>query len=160
IFGTVAGGSWEAILSWLNQAEFGRTDPQFGQDYSFYVFTLPAYDVIQSWLLGLTVISALAAGAVYVLALSLQRFEWRITRAMRIHLSILGGIALLLIAVQSYLGIFSLVNSGGGLIYGGTYTDIHARLPAQYVIAGLAAATGVVLIANAFLSQDSFRMPI
>src|SRR5690606_33390912 len=49
---------------------------------------------------------------------------------------------------------------GGGLIYGGTYTDIHARLPAQYVIAGLAAATGVVLIANAFLSQDSFRMPI
>lgn len=160
IFGSVAGGSWETVLSWLNQEPFGQTDPQFGRDYSFYVFTLPAFSLVQSWLLGLTVISALAAGAVYGLALSLQRFEWRITRAMRIHLSVLGGIALLLIAVQSYLGIFGLVNSPEGIVYGGTYTDLNARLPAQYVIAGLAAATGLVLIANAFLSQESFRFPI
>src|SRR5690606_10481235 len=148
------------ILTWLNSEPFGREDPQFGRDYSFYVFTLPAFHVIQSWLLGLTVISALAAAAVYVLALSLQRFEWRITQAMRIHLSILGGIALLLIAVQSYLGVFGLVNSPEGIIYGATYTDVNARLPAQYVIAGLAAATGVVMIANAFLSKDSFRLPL
>ncbi|MCA9846772.1 MAG: UPF0182 family protein [Dehalococcoidia bacterium] len=160
IFGTVAGGSWETLLSWLNSVDFGREDPQFGRDLSFYVFSLPAYGVIQSWLLGLTIVSALAAGAVYGLALSLQRFEWRITRAMRIHLSILAGIALLLIAVQSYLGIFDLVNSPGGIVYGGAYADLHARLPAQYVIAGLAAATGLVVIANAFLSPDSYRLPI
>ncbi|MGE3960220.1 MAG: UPF0182 family protein [Dehalococcoidia bacterium] len=160
IFGTVAGGAWEIILTWMNGVEFGREDPQFGRDLSFYVFTLPAYGFIQSWLLGLTIISALGAGAVYGLALSLQRFEWRITPAMRIHLSILGGIALLLIAVQSYLGIFDLVNTPGGIVYGGTYADLNARLPAQYAIAGLAAATGLVLIANAFLSRDSFRLPI
>lgn len=160
IFGSVAGGAWETILSWLNAVEFGREDPQFGRDFSFYVFTLPAWSFIQSWLLGLTIISALAAGAVYGLALSLQRFEWRVTPAMRIHLSILAGIALLLIAVQSYLGIFGLVNSPEGIVYGGTYTDMNARLPAQYVIAGLAAATGLVTIANAFLSRDSFRLPL
>jgi len=160
IFGSVAGGAWETILSWLNAVEFGREDPQFDRDLSFYVFTLPAWSFIQSWLLGLTIISALAAGAVYGLALSLQRFEWRITPAMRIHISILAGIALLLIAVQSYLGIFGLVNSPDGIVYGGTYTDMNARLPAQYVIAGLAAATGLVTIANAFLSRDSFRLPL
>ncbi len=160
IFGTVAGGSWETILTWINSVEFGREDPEFGRDLSFYVFTLPAYGVIQSWLLGLTIVSALAAAAVYGLALSLQRFEWRITSAMRIHLSILAGIALLLIALQSYLGIFHLVNSPGGIVYGGAYADLNARLPAQYVIAGLAAATGLVVIANAFLSQDSYRLPI
>ena len=160
IFGSVAGGAWETILSWMNQVEFGREDPQFGRDLSFYVFTLPAWHFIQSWLLGLTIISALGAGAVYGLALSLQRFEWRITQAMRIHLSILVGIALLLIAVQSYLGIFGLVNSPDGIVYGAGYTDLNARLPAQYVIAGLAAATGLVVIANAFLSADSFRLPL
>ena len=160
IFGSVAGGAWETILSWMNQVDFGREDPQFGRDLSFYVFTLPAWSFIQSWLLGLTIISALGAGAVYGLALSLQRFEWRITPAMRIHLSILVGIALLLIAVQSYLGIFGLVNSPDGIVYGAGYTDLNARLPAQYVIAGLAAATGLVVIANAFLSADSFRLPL
>ena len=160
IFGSVAGGAWETILSWMNQVDFGREDPQFGRDLSFYVFTLPAWHFIQSWLLGLIIISALGAGAVYGLALSLQRFEWRITAAMRIHLSILVGIALLLIAVQSYLGIFGLVNSPDGIVYGAGYTDLNARLPAQYVIAGLAAATGLVVIANAFLSADSFRLPL
>jgi uncharacterized membrane protein (UPF0182 family) len=160
IFGTVAGGAWETMLSWTNQVDFGREDPQFGRDLSFYVFTLPAWHFIQSWLLGLTIISALGAGAVYGLALSLQRFEWRITQAMRIHLSILIGIALLLIAVQSDLGIFGLVNSPDGIVYGAGYTDLNARLPAQYVIAGLAAATGLVVIANAFLSADSFRLPL
>lgn len=160
IFGSVAGGAWETILSWMNQVDFGREDPQFGRDLSFYVFTLPAWHFIQSWLLGLTIISALGAGAVYGLALSLQRFEWRITPAMRIHLSLLIGIALLLIAVQSYLGIFGLVNSPDGIVYGAGYTDLNARLPAQYVIAGLAAATGLVVIANAFLSADSFRLPL
>jgi len=160
IFGSVAGGSWETVLSWINRVEFGRDDPQFGRDLSFYVFTLPAWSFIQSWLLGLTIISGLAAGAVYSLALSLQRFEWRITPAMRIHLSILVGIALLLIAVQSYLGIFGIVNAPDGIVYGAAYTDVNARLPAQYLIAGLAAATGLVVIANAFLSPDSFRLPL
>ncbi|MDA0815385.1 MAG: UPF0182 family protein [Chloroflexi bacterium] len=160
IFGTVIGGSWETILAWRNHVPFGVEDPQFGRDASFYIFTLPAYQLIQSWLLGVVIVSALGAGAVYGLALSLQRFEWRITPAMRIHLSIMAGIALLLIAVSTYLGIFGLVNSPSGSIYGAAYTDVNARLPVQYALAGLAAATGLVAIANAFLSRDSFRLPL
>ncbi|MEX2373884.1 MAG: UPF0182 family protein, partial [Dehalococcoidia bacterium] len=81
IFGSTSGGAWETILTWLNGVEFGVNDPQFDRDVSFYVFTLPAYSFIQSWLLGVVVISAPAAGAVYGFALSLQRFEWQITRA-------------------------------------------------------------------------------
>jgi uncharacterized protein len=160
IFGSVAGGSWETILAWRNAVEFGVQDPQFDRDISFYIFALPAYQLIQSWLLGIVIVSALGAGAVYALALSLQRFEWRITPPMRVHLSILGGVALLLIAVSTYLGIFGLVNAPGGSVYGGTYTDINARLPVQWILTGLAAAAGIITIANAFLSRESFRLPL
>ncbi|MDA1009907.1 MAG: UPF0182 family protein [Chloroflexi bacterium] len=160
IFGTVIGGAWETILTWRNHVPFGVEDPQFGRDASFYIFTLPAYQLIQSWLLGVVIVSALGAGAVYALALSLQRFEWRVTPPMRVHLSVMGGIALLLIAANTYLGIFGLVNSPGGTVYGATYTDVNARLPVQYILAGLAAAAGLVTIANAFLSRDSFRLPL
>lgn len=160
IFGTITGGAWETVLTWRNAVDFGMSDPQFNRDASFYVFTLPAYQFFQSWLLGVIVVSALGAGAVYGLALSLQRFEWRITQPMRVHLSILAGIALLLVALGTYFGVFGLVNSPSGIIYGAAYTDIHARLPVRYVLTALAAASGLVTIANAFLSRDSFRLPL
>ncbi len=158
IFGGVAAGSWETILIWLNGVEFGIEEPAFGRDVSFYLFTLPAYHLIQGWVLSLLVLSVLGAGAVYGLTFSLQRFEVRMTRGMRIHLSLLGGLILLVIAFGSYLGVFDLVTSPGGIVTGATFTDINARLPARYVLVALGAVAGLVTIANSVLS-NSWRAP-
>ena len=160
IFGSIAGGAWETVLGALHVTEFGKADAQFGRDLSFYVFTLPALHYAQGWLIGVLVMSGLAAGAVYALAISLQRFELNITGGMRIHLSVVAGLILLLVAVNSYLGIFDLVESRAGFVFGATYTDVHARLPVRYVLVALAAFAGVVTIANAFLSPSGFRAPI
>ena len=160
IFGSVAGGSWETILSWLNGVSFDRQDPAFNRDISFYMFDLPAFQLIQGWFLGLMIVSTIAAGAVYALSLSLQGFELNVTRGMRIHLSILVGIILLLIALSTYLSIFELVLSPGGIVYGATYTDINARLPVRYILIALALFAGLATIANAFLSRDSYRLPL
>jgi uncharacterized membrane protein (UPF0182 family) len=160
IFGSVAGGSWETILSWMNGVSFGIDDAQFGRDISFYMFDLPAYQLIQGWFLGLLIVSTLAAGSVYALSLSLQGFELNVTRGMRIHLSLLLGVILLLIALSTYLSIFDLVLSPGGIVAGATYTDIHARLPVRYILIALALFAGLATMANAFLSRDSYRLPI
>ncbi|MPZ98215.1 MAG: UPF0182 family protein [Dehalococcoidia bacterium] len=160
IFGSVLGGGWEVILRWMNGVSFGQTDSQFGRDISFYIFDLPAYEFIQGWALGLMVVSALAAAAVYGLSISLQRFEVNITRGMRIHLSILVGLILLLIGVSTYLSIFDLVSASGGIVYGATYTDVHARLPARYVIIALTLFAAAATIANAFLTREGFRLPL
>ncbi len=160
VFGTIAADSWETVLKWLNGVEFGREDPQFRRDISFYLFDLPAYQAIQGWLLGLVIVSAIAAGGIYALAMSFTRGEIRVEGAMRTHLSILGGVAFLLIAVNSYLGIFNLVNSPSGLVYGATYTDVNARLPVAYILVALAAFTGIASIANAFLAREGFRAPM
>ncbi len=160
IFGSVAGGSWETILSWLNAVEFGQHDPAFGRDISFYMFELPAYQLIQGWLLGLMIVSTLGAAAVYALSLSLQGFQINVTRGMRIHLSVLVGVSLLLIAASSYLGIFDLALSDAGIVFGATYTDLHARLPVRYILIALALFAGLTTIANAFLSREGYRLPL
>ncbi len=161
IFGSVAGGSWETILSWLNAVEFGQHDPAFGRDISFYMFELPAYQLIQGWLLGLMIVSTLGAAAVYALTLSLQGFQINnVTRGMRIHLSVLVGVSLLLIAASSYLGIFDLALSDAGIVFGATYTDLHARLPVRYILIALALFAGLTTIANAFLSKEGYRLPL
>src|SRR5699024_7989756 len=48
LFGSsiVQGVGWERTLKFLNYADFGKTDPFFGLDISFYVFVLPFLKMI------------------------------------------------------------------------------------------------------------------
>ena len=161
IFGSVAGSSWQTLLAWINGIDFvGRTDPQFGRNISFYMFQLPAYQMIQGWFLSLIVMSVLGSVAVYGLSISLQGFQLQITRGMRIHLSVLVGLIFILISIGTYLSIFELVLSEGGIIFGATYTDINAVLPARYVVVALALFAGLVTIANGFLSNNGYKLPL
>ena len=129
IFGSVAGSSWQTLLAWLNGMDFaGKADPEFGKNISFYMFELPAYQMIQGWFLSLIVMSVLGSVAVYGLSISLQGFQLQVTRGMRIHLSILIGLIFILISIGTYLSIFELVLSEGGIIFGATYTDINLSL--------------------------------
>src|SRR5215831_7630302 len=41
-FGLAAFGQWQTWLGFQAQVPFGQTDPTFGQDIAFYVWTLPA----------------------------------------------------------------------------------------------------------------------
>jgi len=163
IFGAVAAGSWETLLLWWNAAPFGLDDPQFQRDVSFYIFDLPALHLLQGWVLGLLIVSALAAGAVYALGSSLQRFTLTFTPGMRIHLSVLGGLVLITIAVGTYLSIFDLASSTGGIVAGATYADVHARVPVRWVLTALGVFAGLVVIANGFLERGvfgNFRVPV
>lgn len=99
IFGSALGGQWQTLLSWLNGVPFGVKDPQFGRDISFYLFDLPAYHHLQSWVLALLMVATFAAGSVYALTFSLQRFVLNITQGMRLHLSVLVGLVLIVIGV-------------------------------------------------------------
>lgn len=159
ILGAGASGGWKTLAAWQNAVPFGRADPQFGRDVSFYLFTLPAWHGIRAWLLGLVALSLLGAGAVYGLTLSLQRFELNITRAMRIHLSLLASLMILLIASGHYLGTFDLVNDSNGIVYGAMYTDVHARLPVRYLLVALGLFAAATTALNPFMSERGYRAP-
>lgn len=158
IFGATAAGAWQTLFAWRQHVSFGVVDPQFSRDAAFYLFDLPAYQFIQGWLVALLIVSTLAAGAVYGLAFSLQRFMFLITRGMRVHLSLLAGLVLMFIAVGIGLATYDLATSSGGIIDGLTYTDVNARVPVRLVLVVLGAAAGATVIANSFLGSG-FRVP-
>jgi hypothetical protein len=57
--------NWQEILRFLYQVPYGQPDPLFGKDFSFYLFSLPAYVSLKDWLLFLLVCGAVVAGVVY-----------------------------------------------------------------------------------------------
>lgn len=158
IFGASAAGAWDVILPAMETVPFGLTDPQFGRDISFYMFALPAYHFVQGWLLALVVISAIGAGAIYLLSYSLQRFVLRITPGMRMHLSALVGIAMIVSAVGTWLGIFDLASHETGIVAGVTYADVNARIPMLYVVALLTLLVGAATVVNGVIGTG-FRVP-
>ena len=158
VFGAVAAGAWETILTWWNAVDFGVQDPAFDKDVSFYLFDLPAFHLLQGWLLSLLVVSALGAGAVYGLSFSLQRFELNLPRGMRIHASVLAGLILLVIALGTWLSTFDLATSRTGIVTGATFADINARLPARYALVALVAFAGLATIASSLIN-GGWRVP-
>src|SRR5437016_14303288 len=54
---------WEDYLLFRQAVPFGQTDPLFGKDLGFYVFTFPFLNYLQEWLVGLLLFTTVGAGA-------------------------------------------------------------------------------------------------
>ena len=57
--------NWDTVLRWLHAAPFGRSDPIFGHDLGFYVFSLPFYEEIRDWGLFIIFLAVLMAVIIY-----------------------------------------------------------------------------------------------
>src|SRR5699024_8003174 len=58
--GIAVAGQWQTILLFMNQQEFGTTDPQFNMDISFFVFTLPFIGLINGFLISVVLLGGVA----------------------------------------------------------------------------------------------------
>jgi uncharacterized membrane protein (UPF0182 family) len=148
--------SWLQVLEYLNAVPFGAADPIFGRDVSFYVFVLPAFDLMRGLLVVSVVLSLIASAAMYALSGGVS-FEVRIgfttMPRVRQHLSLLIAVLFLLMAAGAWLDIPRLLVTPSGIIQGASYVDVHARLPflrASVVVL----AVGAILVAyHAFASR-------
>src|SRR3989344_2385217 len=70
--GLIASGSWHDVLKFLSAVPFGQVDPIFGQDVSFYVFSLPVYSLGLGLIKTVILISLIGCGAIYILRGSLN----------------------------------------------------------------------------------------
>src|SRR4029077_19261711 len=70
--GSTLSGEWQDILVWMHSVPFGATDPVFHQDYSFFVFTLPAVDDFMGLLWGAVILGLLAAIAMAVVSITVM----------------------------------------------------------------------------------------
>jgi uncharacterized membrane protein (UPF0182 family) len=154
LFTGLAGwGSWETYLRFRHQVPFGETDPIFGRDIAFYVFTLPALDAIAEWLLLLVGASLIGALLIYLvhgaIDFSRSRLSVNIDHGARTHLLCLFAALFLVLGLNAYLARPNLLFGESGPVAGAGYTDINASLPilsAQMVVAALVAVAAIASI--------------
>src|SRR5437588_1833782 len=147
IFGRIAAGQWQTILSYFKQVPFGTSDPVWHQDVAFYVFSLPFYRFIWGWLLGVSIVMALISAALYAYRTGMQSLVLT-ARAMR-HLTLLAAAFAALIAVNYRLDLYELLLSRRGFVFGAGYTDVTARIPGYWIMTALLALIAIALAANA-----------
>jgi len=152
ISGITASGSWRTWLLFINQVPFGRRDPQFGLDISFFVFTYPFLRLVLSYLFAAVFLSLLAAVAVHVLygGLGWQARRPRATMGTQAHLFVLVGVFVLLKGVAYWVDRWGIdFSQRGAVTTGASYTDVNAVLPAKTVLAVIAVLCALLFFAGA-----------
>ena len=142
--------SWLTFLRDRYRTPFGVVDPVFHRDVGFYVFTLPAWEYVYgflfSTLLGVVVIAILVHVALGGVVLAGQRLKFN--DGMVSHLSGLLAAVFALTGFGCILNAWELLFSTNGVVFGATYVDLHARLPAMRILMVLAWAIAALLVTN------------
>src|ERR1700736_5773210 len=146
--------NWGVFLRYLHQAPFGASDPLFGRDIGFYLFSLPAYLAIKNWLLWTLFLSALLAGVVYWIRGDIEYHAQRrsVSPAAIAHGSVLLGLFFAVKAWSYGLDRYLLLYGDNSVVVGAGYTDIHVELPVLWVLIGIA-----VLVAFGCWANVRFR---
>ncbi|PFG31638.1 UPF0182 family membrane protein [Paramicrobacterium agarici] len=158
--GFSAATSWETVLMWLNATPTGQTDPQFGLDASFYLFSLPFYREVLAFASAVILLSLICTVAVTFLYGSIQLLgrELRISKAARIQIAVLAGVYLLIQAVSVWVDQYLTLTETGSLITGASYTDVNATIPTRAILAGIALFVAILFFVTAFIGR--WRLPI
>ena len=147
---------WQTALTWLNATPFGKTDPIFGWDISFFVFTLPFLELVVSFLLHLVILSLVVSIVASYLYGGLQVVP-HATVPVRRHLGILAAVASVIIGLQYWIGRYSLLTQSGDNIDGAMYADVNATLPAHSILAAISIAVAALFLVAAF--RGTWRLP-
>ena len=152
ISGITAAGSWRTWLLFANQVPFGKVDPQFKWDLSFFVFTYPFIRMVLSYLFAAVLLSLVLATLVHYLygGLRMQGRRPRVTMAAQAHLFVLFGVFVLLKAVAYWVDRYGIdFSQRGAVTTGASYTDVNAVLPAKTVLAVIAVLCALLFFAGA-----------
>jgi hypothetical protein len=148
LFAIGASNGWLPVLQFLHRTPFGVTDPVFGRDLSYYVFTVPLVGAVLGMITALALLALVASIALYVLRRDVVAFQRSVTvePSARLHLAGLIALLFLLAALRVYfVRLPGLLHSTTGPLVGASFADLHATLIGLR-IAGVAALVGGALV--------------
>ncbi|GAB5350183.1 UPF0182 family protein [Alteriqipengyuania sp. 357] len=145
---------WQTWILWSNKVEWGRNDPQFGRDLSYFMFELSLHVMINHWLfvcvlvsLILTVITSYVFGGIRPQApRSMLPFQ------VNLHISMLVFALMALLGWGMLLQLHLLSYSERGVVTGLGFTDSNASLLAYKFVAA-------AVVAGFFMFQVNIRKP-
>ncbi|MEA2264073.1 MAG: uncharacterized protein QOJ51_6898 [Acidobacteriaceae bacterium] len=146
-------GEWPALaLFWYAPATMGSViDPIFGKPLNFFLFTLPAWQLISGWLLTIAIIVCAVAVFFILITGGADAFAGRrsyLTIPWR-GLSITFAFLLLILAMRVYLSRFDLLFEDHTVFGGITYTDAHITLAGLLLVCIALVAGAIAAVANA-----------
>jgi uncharacterized membrane protein (UPF0182 family) len=142
--GGAVAAEWQTLALWwyAPRGAGGMTDPIFARPLDFYLFTLPAWQLILGWLLTLSIIACVLAVVFLLVSGSTRAFSgsrasfaelpWR-------GLSITVAFLLLIVGLRVYVGRFEQLFDHHTIFDGVTYTGAHVTI------------TGMLLVSAALL---------
>lgn len=140
IAGFIGQSHWRDVMLFLNGQDFGVEDPQFHHDLGFYAFSLPVLQMVVSTLSILLVLAFLIAlfghyilGGIRI-GNKAAGVRGSISRSARLQLAITAGLWMVAQVAGYWLERYGLLYSEHDLFTGGSYTDIHAYLPAKIIL--------------------------
>ena len=142
---------WHGRSDAVRAAAGAVVDPVFGRPLPFYLFTLPAWQLLSGWLMTLAVlVGAMALFFVVILGgtrmLGARRDPaapaWR-------GFSIAFAMVLVMLAARVYLGRYERLFADHTIFSGVTYTEAHVTLTGMLVVSGALVLGAVIALVNA-----------
>jgi uncharacterized membrane protein (UPF0182 family) len=146
---------WQSAALFLNSTPTGVLDPQFQLDVSFYLFDLPFYIVLVSYLMVVTFFALIPAILFHLVygGIKFNGKQSSFTKTARIQLAVLASVFMSLLGATIWLGQYETMTSSAGLFTGATYSDVNASIPAAQILTAIAFVVALIYLAVAVIAK-------
>jgi hypothetical protein len=149
---------WSTLaLFWYAPRATGEVvDPIFGKPLNFFLFTLPAWQLITGWLLTLACITCVVALFFIVITGGTRALNGRRSGSIRLSwrgFSTTFAFLLLILAMRVYLGRFERLFDDHTIFGGVTYTDVHVSLTGTLIVCAALVLGAVIAAVNAVMKR-------
>ena len=144
-----------ALFWFAPRASSGVVDPIFGKPLNFFLFTLPAWQLIIGWLLTLALIVCALSVFFILITGGARVLSGRLSRSVTLPwrgLSIAFAFLLLVLAMRTYTGRFERLLEDHTIFGGVTYTDAHVTLTGMLVVCAALVLGALIAVVNAVRS--------
>ena len=174
VAGIAASSAWLTFQKALNATDFGADDPIFGHDLGFYVFSVPAWHAVQSFVLFALFVALVLSALMHLVLGGIEyqvkapgstgqptpatpmrpgayvrsQVDVNLSGRAIAHLSAILAAVFVVVGVGQLFRAWDLLYSTAGATFGAGYTDVVVRLPLTRVTMILAFAIAAVLVWN------------
>jgi hypothetical protein len=155
-FAMLAHWSTLALFWYAPQTSGTVTDPIFGMPLNFFLFRLPAWELIVGWLMALAVLCCMVALLFLFITGGARAFGGRDTSRPPISwrgLSVAATFLLLIFAANVYLDRFDKVFDHHTIFDGITYTDAHVQLTGMLILSVALVLGALIAAFNALIAK-------
>jgi uncharacterized protein len=144
---------WLAAQQWMTWRlafageQFALADPIFGMDAGFYIFRLPAIELLHRGAILTLIVTIVAVALIYLGMRGLDRLDQLAASPQaRRHLVVLAALLLVLFGIGYLLANFDLMYSTRGFVPGPGFTDVTIVRPLNFLLALVSVVAAGVLV--------------